>query len=94
MIRGAVATPFPAFAKPECFKDCFKNCKIIAPKDPDYCLATCKEYCKQDDRAASVSAASGEVGILGGTFGQGTVPKGEDCVSATMCVPFNLSIGI
>jgi hypothetical protein len=98
MIGAAVATPLPAFAEPECFKDCFKNCKLIAPKDPDYCLATCKEYCEQDDRSdglsGSVSATSGEVGILGGTFGQGTVPKGEDRVSATMCVPFNLSIVI
>jgi hypothetical protein len=94
MIGGAVAvaTPLPAFAEPECFKDCFKNCKLIAPKDPDYCLATCKEYCEQDDRndglSGSVSATSGEVGILGGSFGQGTVPKGEDRVSATKSVPF------
>ena len=28
-----------------------------------------------------MSADNGEVGILGGSFGQGTVPKGEDKVS-------------
>lgn len=31
-----------------------------------------------DGLSGSVSASSGEVGILGGTFGQGTVVKGED----------------
>ena len=31
-----------------------------------------------DGLSGSVSSASGEVGILGGTFGQGTVAKGED----------------
>lgn len=81
---GALVIPLPAFAAADCFQDCFKNCKQIAPKDPDYCTATCKDYCEQDDRtdglSGSVSAANGEVGILGGTFGQGTVPKGEDKV--------------
>jgi hypothetical protein len=33
---------------------------------------------KQDGLSGSVSAASGEVGLLGGTFGQGTVVKGQD----------------
>ena len=82
---GTIASvPAPALAAPDCFKDCMKNCKLIAPKDPDYCTANCKDYCEQDDRSdglsGSVSAANGEVGILGGTFGQGTVPKGEDRV--------------
>ena len=31
--------PLPASAAPDCFKDCMKNCKEIAPKDPDYCTA-------------------------------------------------------
>ena len=31
-----------------------------------------------------MSAANGEVGILGGSFGQGTVPKGEDKVSVVL----------
>lgn len=31
-----------------------------------------------DGLSGSISASSGEVGILGGTFGQGTVVKGED----------------
>ena len=41
-------------------------------------------YCiknRADGLSGSVSSASGEVGILGGTFGQGTVVKGEDKVS-------------
>jgi hypothetical protein len=74
--------PFPAHAKPDCYADCFKNCKAIAPKNLDYCTDSCLEYCAQPDRqdglSGSVSAAQGEVGILGGSFGQGTVVKGED----------------
>ena len=35
--------------------------------------------------SGSVSAQNGEVGILGGSFGQGTVPKGKDKVSR-LCV--------
>lgn len=71
-----------AWAAPDCYSDCFKNCKLIAPKDLDYCKSTCQEYCEQPDRndglSGSVSSSGGETGILGGTFGQGTVPKGED----------------
>lgn len=66
---SAIAAPLPALAAPDCFKDCMKNCKMIAPKDPDYCLANCKGYCEQEDRndglSGSVSSSSGEVGILG-----------------------------
>ena len=47
---GVFVAPSPAFAAPDCFKDCMKNCKLIAPKDPDYCLGNCKSYCEQDDR--------------------------------------------
>lgn len=72
----------PAMAEADCFTDCFKNCRIIAPKDISYCQETCKEYCDQTDRndglSGSVSSSGGEVGILGGTFGTGTVVKGED----------------
>ena len=80
---GAFATrPAPALAAADCVTDCLKNCKKIAPKDPDYCAMNCRDYCEQDDRtdglSGSVSAASGEVGILGGAWGQGTVPKDED----------------
>jgi hypothetical protein len=81
---GVVMTTSPqsALAVPDCMMDCLKNCKKIAPKDPDYCNSSCSEYCAQEDRtdglSGSVSAANGEVGILGGSFGQGTVPKGED----------------
>jgi hypothetical protein len=94
LIASVLATsPLPAFAAADCFKDCMQNCKLIAPKDPDYCLANCKGYCEQDDRtdglSGSVSSTSGEVGILGGTFGQGTVPKGEDRVSTLFVAPEN-----
>lgn len=79
---GLGYAPRSAFAAADCMTDCLKNCKILAPKDPDYCTMNCNDYCAQDDRtdglSGSVSAASGEVGILGGTFGQGTVPKGDD----------------
>jgi hypothetical protein len=79
---GIGYAPRSAFAAADCMADCLKNCKKIAPKDPDYCTMNCNDYCAQDDRtdglSGSVSASSGEVGILGGTFGQGTVPKGDD----------------
>lgn len=74
--------PVKALAAADCFADCFKNCKLIAPKDLDYCNAECRDYCAQEDRtdglSGSVSSSGGEVGILGGTFGSGTVVKGED----------------
>lgn len=79
---GLACQPQSALAAVDCMTDCLKNCKKIAPKDSDYCVMTCKDYCAQDDRtdglSGSVSAASGEVGILGGTFGQGTVAIGDD----------------
>ena len=81
-VATAVGRPEAAFAVADCFADCVKNCQKIAPKDNEYCVMTCNDYCVQDDRkdglSGSVSAENGEVGILGGTFGQGTVPKGED----------------
>lgn len=77
-----IASPLPAFAAVDCVTDCLRSCQKIAPKDPAYCDMNCKDYCAQEDRtdglSGSVSAANGEVGILGGSFGQGTVPKGED----------------
>mmetsp|Transcript_13646 Transcript_13646/g.19430 ORF Transcript_13646/g.19430 Transcript_13646/m.19430 type:complete len:158 (+) Transcript_13646:56-529(+) len=65
-------------AAPDCFTDCVKNCKLIAPKDPEYCQSSCSDYCAQTDRkdglSGSVSSENGETGILGTT----TVVKGED----------------
>jgi hypothetical protein len=81
-VASAVGRPEAAFAAADCFADCVKNCKKIAPKDNEYCVVTCSDYCSQEDRkdglSGSISAENGEVGILGGTFGQGTVPNGED----------------
>jgi len=77
---GLTLTTLPqvADAKSDCFDDCLKNCKAIAPKDPGYCLENCKGYCEQEDRtdglSGSVSSSGGEVGILGTS----TVVKGED----------------
>jgi hypothetical protein len=72
----------PVYAKPDCYADCYKNCKVLAPKDDAYCSESCVEYCSQDDRqdglSGSVGAEKGEVGILGGSFGTGTVVKGQD----------------
>jgi hypothetical protein len=72
----------PVIAKADCYTDCFKNCKILAPKDDIYCKESCTEYCNQDDRedglSGSISSEKGEVGILGGSFGTGTVVKGQD----------------
>lgn len=82
MAATTLFTPFSAMAAADCYADCVKNCRLIAPKDPQYCDAECRDYCSQDDRkdglSGSVSAEAGEVGILGGTFGTGTVVKGED----------------
>jgi hypothetical protein len=90
VVSGFLLNPTPSFAVADCFKDCMKNCKLIAPKDPDYCTSNCEGYCEQSDRtdglSGSVSATSGEVGILGGAWGQGTVPKGEDKVSTYRCL--------
>mmetsp|Transcript_2937 Transcript_2937/g.8057 ORF Transcript_2937/g.8057 Transcript_2937/m.8057 type:complete len:179 (+) Transcript_2937:34-570(+) len=79
---AVLSSPMPTYAAVDCMKDCLQNCLIIAPKDKEYCTDSCRAYCAQDDRtdglSGSVSAANGEVGILGGSFGQGTVPKGDD----------------
>mmetsp|Transcript_18174 Transcript_18174/g.23437 ORF Transcript_18174/g.23437 Transcript_18174/m.23437 type:complete len:163 (-) Transcript_18174:124-612(-) len=73
----------PALAAGDCYTDCYSNCRKIVPKDPtNYCAETCRDYCAQEDRqdglSGSVSSKNGETGILGGTFGQGTVVKGQD----------------
>jgi len=82
-----VTSAFPvqvASAKqPDCLADCIKNCKQVVPNDTsNYCRDSCMDYCEQPDRrdglSGSISSEGGEVGILGGTFGQGTVVKGED----------------
>lgn len=68
----------PANGATDCFSDCLKNCKLIAPKDPAYCQGQCQDYCDQPDRtdglSGSVSSTGGEVGMLGFN----TVVKGED----------------
>ena len=78
-------------AKPDCYTDCFQNCQSLAPKDLDYCRDSCLDYCQQPDRedglSGSVSAAKGETGILGGSFGQGTVPKGQDKPPSLLQLP-------
>lgn len=78
----ATAAPSLALAAADCYQDCFRNCQKIAPKSTDYCQATCVDYCAQDDRtdglSGSVSAEGGEVGLLGGSFGTGTVVQGQD----------------
>mmetsp|Transcript_29092 Transcript_29092/g.49613 ORF Transcript_29092/g.49613 Transcript_29092/m.49613 type:complete len:124 (-) Transcript_29092:130-501(-) len=55
-----------------------QECKLIAPKDPEYCQSSCSDYCSQTDRkdglSGSISSENGETGILGTT----TVVKGED----------------
>jgi len=76
---STVCLPFAASAaEADCFADCLKNCKLIAPKDPAYCNENCKSYCDQPDRtdglSGSISADNGETGILG----YGTTVKGAD----------------
>jgi len=86
-----VGGPTVASAKADCFTDCFQNCKKLAPQNLDYCKESCQEYCDQPDRqdglSGSVSADRGEVGILGGSFGQGTVPKGADKPPTLLQIP-------
>jgi len=78
LICSDVLSPPKANAATDCFSDCLKSCKLIAPKDPQYCQSNCQEYCAQPDRtdglSGSVNSTGGEVGILGIT----TVVKGED----------------
>jgi hypothetical protein len=83
VLSWSIIDPQPAFAKADCFSDCTKNCKQVVPNDTsNYCRDSCLDYCSQPDRrdglSGSVSSEGGEVGILGGAFGLGTVVKGED----------------
>jgi hypothetical protein len=83
LVLATLSAPLLAQAAPaDCYTDCFENCRALAPKDTVYCQESCRDYCEQPDRqdglSGSVSAAQGEVGILGGTFGTGTVVKGSD----------------
>lgn len=81
-IASGLATAFLPIvgtnAATDCMIDCVKNCKLIAPKDPEYCQDNCKSYCDQPDRtdglSGSISSTGGETGILGTS----TVVKGED----------------
>lgn len=78
MIASGLTLPLQANAATDCLKDCVKECKAIAPKDPVYCDESCREYCAQEDRndglSGSKSSTGGETGILGTS----TVIKGED----------------
>lgn len=71
-------SPGIASAAPDCYTDCLKNCRLIAPNDTSYCRENCRDYCEQTDRqdglSGSVGSQRGETGILG----FGTVVKGED----------------
>ena len=62
---GVASAPLPALAAPDCVADCLKNCRKIAPKDPDYCDMNCNDYCAQEDRTDGLSggdsAANSEV---------------------------------
>lgn len=77
-IATTLAAPAVALAAADCMTDCIKECKLIAPKNPEYCLDSCKSYCDQPDRtdglSGSVSSAGGETGPLGTT----TVTKSDD----------------
>jgi hypothetical protein len=81
-VASSTLLPMNSAVAADCYQDCFTNCKQIAPKNVDYCQMTCQDYCSQSDRtdglSGSVSNVGGEVGILGGTFGTGTVVKGQD----------------
>jgi hypothetical protein len=83
VVATAAPPPRPAYAaQSDCLGDCMKNCRLIAPNNDGYCRESCDDYCSQTDRtdglSGSVSSASGEVNMLGGTYGIGTVVKGED----------------
>lgn len=83
LLFGAAFPLEASAAQADCMTDCVKNCKVVVPNDTsNYCQDSCRDYCEQPDRrdglSGSVSAEGGEVGILGGTFGQGTVVKGQD----------------
>jgi hypothetical protein len=52
-----VMSPFASLATAgaDCFSDCMKSCKAIAPKDTAYCTENCNAYCEQDDRTDGLS---------------------------------------
>ena len=64
-ILGSVGFPEISSAVADCYDDCLKNCKKIAPNDPDFCRNNCIDYCNQEDRrdglSGSISADGGEV---------------------------------
>jgi len=89
---SSIIPPANAANKPDCYTDCNKNCRKAVPNDTsNYCRDTCLEYCQQDDRrdglSGSVSSEGGEMGILGGGFGQGTVVQGEDKPPTLLQIP-------
>uniref|UniRef100_A0A7S1FV24 VDE lipocalin domain-containing protein n=1 Tax=Corethron hystrix TaxID=216773 RepID=A0A7S1FV24_9STRA len=86
-VAAAAGWPEAARAQADCMSDCLRECKVIAPKDPAYCLENCKDYCAQEDRSdglsGSVSSDGGETGILG----VGTVVKSEDRPPTLVKIP-------
>ena len=74
----------PSHAAIDCESDCYKNCVEVAPGSGDYCKASCKDYCEQDDRtdglSGSISNTGGETGIFGGSPVEGgsSVTRGQD----------------
>ena len=70
--------PHSSNAAADCMTDCLKNCRRVAPKDNEYCVSNCNDYCDQPDRtdglSGSISSTGGETGLLG----RGTVVRGED----------------
>jgi hypothetical protein len=74
----------PSHAAIDCESDCYKNCVKVAPGSGDYCKASCKDYCEQDDRtdglSGSISNTGGETGIFGGSPVEGgsSVTRGQD----------------
>ena len=44
MSTAAASNGNVANAAADCFQDCLKNCRLIAPKDSEYCTSNCQEY--------------------------------------------------
>lgn len=45
--------PIEVLAAADCNKNCVSNCSRVAPGSMDYCVASCKDYCEQDDRSST-----------------------------------------
>mmetsp|Transcript_11610 Transcript_11610/g.17510 ORF Transcript_11610/g.17510 Transcript_11610/m.17510 type:complete len:149 (+) Transcript_11610:106-552(+) len=42
---SAVIAPVDSLKESDCLRDCLKECKEIAPKDPAYCTDQCASFC-------------------------------------------------